>query len=133
MISCEVNQMGWGWGREHSDDNEAMPYHAFKNCLPCVVFVLKESIAQFGLNNLDECLAICKDVCEKAKDSCSDNEPFLQTKALYISSAVYRQKGQFDMADKLMDLCIQVLYFVLFKMYLTIKMLAHISYYCYKV
>ena len=95
MISCEVNQMG-------------LPCHAFKNCLPCVVSVLKESIAQFGLNKLDECLAICKDVCEKAKDICSDNEPFLQAKAFYISSAVYRQKGEFDMADKLMDLCIQV-------------------------
>ena len=57
----------------------------------------------FGQNKMDDCQAICQDVCDYLTRHNSGNWPFLLTKAFYIISAIYRQAGQFDKADEYME------------------------------
>ncbi|XP_068691646.1 uncharacterized protein [Montipora foliosa] len=64
---------------------------------------LEEAIMNFGQNKMDDCLATCQDVCADATRHNSGNWPFLQAKACYIISAVYRQAKQFDVANEYME------------------------------
>lgn len=64
---------------------------------------LEEAIMNFGQNKMDDCQAICEDVCDYLTRHNSGNWPFLLTKAFYIISAIYRQAGQFDKADEYME------------------------------
>lgn len=57
----------------------------------------------FGQNKMDDCRAICEDVCAAATCHNSGNWPFLLTKAFYVMSATYRQARQFDQADEYME------------------------------
>lgn len=54
-------------------------------------------------NRKEDCLAKCRDVCERATHLNSGNWPFLLTRAFYIISAVYRQTKEFDLANEYMD------------------------------
>lgn len=64
---------------------------------------------QFGQNKMEDCVATCRDVCARATHHNSGNWPFLQTKAFYIISAVYRQAKQFDLANEYMENSTEVL------------------------
>ncbi|XP_020612936.1 uncharacterized protein LOC110051255 isoform X1 [Orbicella faveolata] len=65
--------------------------------------LLEEAIMQFGQNKMDDCMATCRGVCARATRLNSGNWPFLQTKAFYIMSAVYRQAKDFDLANEYME------------------------------
>ena len=67
----------------------------------------------FGQNKMDDCLATCQAVCARATRHNSGNWPFLQAKACYIISAVYRQAKQFDVANEYMEKSSEVLVFVI--------------------
>ncbi|XP_068741172.1 uncharacterized protein [Montipora capricornis] len=64
---------------------------------------LEEAIMNFGQNKMDDCLATCQYVCARATRHNSGNWPFLQAKAYYIISAVYRQAEDFDLANEYME------------------------------
>lgn len=64
---------------------------------------LEEAIMNFGQNKMDDCQAICQEICAAATCHNSGNWPFLLTKAFYIMSAIYRQARQFDQADEYME------------------------------
>lgn len=70
--------------------------------------LVKEAIMQFGQNKMDDCMATCRDVCARATRYNSGNWPFLQTKAFYIMSAVYRQAKDFDLANEYMEYSTEV-------------------------
>ena len=67
----------------------------------------------FGQNKMDDCLATCQAVCARATRHNSGNWPFLQAKACYIISAVYRQAKQFDVANEYMEKSSEVLVFAI--------------------
>jgi len=71
--------------------------------------LVKEAIMQFGQNKMDDCMATCRGVCARATRLNSGNWPFLQTKAFYIMSAVYRQGKDFDLANEYMEYSIESL------------------------
>lgn len=82
---------------------------------PCILSLLfcnlvKEAIMQFGQNKMDDCMATCRGVCARATRLNSGNWPFLQTKAFYIMSAVYRQAKDFDLANEYMEYSTEVRY-----------------------
>ena len=86
---------------------------------PCILSILfcnlvKEAIMQFGQNKMDDCMTTCRDVCARATRYNSGNWPFLQTKAFYILSAVYRQAKEFDLANEYMAYSTEVWYFCYF-------------------
>lgn len=58
---------------------------------------------QFAQNKMEDCVATCRDVCARSTRHNSGNWPFLQTKAFYIISAVYRQAKEFDFAKEYME------------------------------
>ena len=58
---------------------------------------------QFAQNNMDDCLAICRDVAARANRLNSGNWPFLLTKAFYIISAIHRQAEYFDLSAEYME------------------------------
>ena len=80
---------------------------------PCILMILfcnlvQEAIMQFGQNKMDDCMATCRDVCARATRHNSGNWPFLQTKAFYILSAVFRQAKNFDLANEYMEYSTEV-------------------------
>ena len=76
--------------------------------------LVQEAIMQFGQNKMDDCMATCRDVCARATRHNSGNWPFLQTKAFYILSAVFRQAKNFDLANEYMEYSTEVWYFCYF-------------------
>lgn len=68
-----------------------------------MIFLLKVAKLYYIQNRKEDCLAKCRDVCERATHLNSGNWPFLLTRAFYIISAVYRQTKEFDLANEYMD------------------------------
>lgn len=61
---------------------------------------LEEAKLYYIQNRREDCLATCRDVCDRANRLNSGNWPFLLTRALYITSAVHRQAKEFDKANE---------------------------------
>ena len=72
-------------------------------CIVPMVFLLKVAKLYYIQNRNQDCLAKCRDVCERATHLNSGNWPFLLTRAFYIISAVYRQTKEFDLANEYME------------------------------
>ena len=72
-------------------------------CIVPMIFLLKVAKLYYIQNRKEDCLAKCRDVCERATHLNSGNWPFLLTRAFYIISAVYRQTKEFDLANEYME------------------------------
>lgn len=57
----------------------------------------------FGKHQMDDCIRTAAEVINEIRDRNIANGPFLMAKAHYIISAVYRQKKNFEMAQKHME------------------------------
>lgn len=81
-------------------------------CVSCnlhLICLLKEAKLYYIQNRREDCLATCRDVCDRANRLNSGNWPFLLTRALYITSAVHRQAKEFDKANEYMEKSSEVL------------------------
>ncbi|XP_020616021.1 uncharacterized protein LOC110054035, partial [Orbicella faveolata] len=68
-----------------------------------LIFLLKEAALYYTQDRKEDCLATCRDVCERASRLNSGNWPFLLTRAFYIISALYRQTKEFDLAKEYIE------------------------------
>jgi len=64
---------------------------------------LEEAALYYTQDRKEDCLATCRDVCERASRLNSGNWPFLLTRAFYIISALYRQTKEFDLAKEYIE------------------------------
>ena len=57
----------------------------------------------YGQDKMDECLAICQRVCDRAKKCFIENLQFILGKAFYVMSGVHRQRNEFELGKQYLD------------------------------